>query len=62
MKLLKSNEQLELLFSPLLCWRKLSRTKQQELVEQLSLLLLSCLNQEPKHHKSTEEDQLCQVK
>jgi hypothetical protein len=62
MILLKSREQLELLFSPLVYWRKLSREKQQELLEQLSLLLLSYLDQETKQHKSITEDQLCQEK
>jgi hypothetical protein len=62
MMLLKSSEQLELSFSPCVYWRKLSCEKQQELLEQLSLLLLSYLDHETKQHKSTEEDQSCQEK
>ena len=47
---LKSREQLELSFYPLICWRKLSRDRQHEILEQLSLLLLSNLGGGIKQH------------
>ncbi len=59
---LKSSEQLELSFSPMVCWKKLSRERQHEILDQLSLLLLSHLADEAKQDKSEQEDQLCQVK
>ena len=59
---LKSNEQMELSFSPRVCWRKLSQERQHEILDQLSLLLLSHLADEAKQDQSEQEDQLCQVK
>ena len=59
---LKSSEQLELSFSARASWRKLSRDSQHEILDQLSLLLLSHLADEAQQDKSEQEDQLCQVK
>ena len=59
---LKSSEQLEVSFFPMLSWRKLSREQRQQILDQLSLLLLSNLAEEREQHQSTKEDQLCQVK
>lgn len=59
---LKSSEQLELSFSPRVCWRKLCRDRQHEILDQLSLLLLSHLADEAKQDQSEQEDQLCPVK
>jgi len=59
---LKSHEQMELSFFPRLSWRQLSRERQQQILDQLSLLLLSNLTEEREQHKSKQEDQLCPVK
>ena len=61
---LKSSTQMKLSFSlrQLADWRKLSGEEQHEILEQLSLLLLSNLEEQINQTKSEQEDQLCQVK
>lgn len=59
---LKSHEQMELSFFPRLNWGKLSQERQQQILDQLSLLLLSNLAEEREQHKSKQEDQLCPEK
>jgi hypothetical protein len=59
---LESKEQMELLFSPSICWRKLSQEIRHEILEQLSLLLLSSIEEKVGPVKRAKEDQLCQVK
>lgn len=59
---LKPNEQLEFSFYPRVCWIKLSGEEQHEILKQLSLFLLSYLENENEPNQSTREDQLCQVK
>lgn len=59
---LKSHEQMELSFYLRLSWQKLSQERQQQILDQLSLLLLSNLAEEREQHKSKQEDQLCPEK
>jgi hypothetical protein len=60
---LKSRAQMELSFSPhKLDWRKLSQSRQHELLEQLSLLFLSNLADKTQEDDLAKEEQLCPVK
>ena len=59
---LKSREQLELSFSPRVCWSKLCHEIRHEILEQLSLLLLSSIEGKSEPAQPVKEDQLCPVK
>ena len=60
----KLKQQLEFSFSSpqRVDWRKLSCDHQHELLDQLSLLLMSFLSEESSTDKSEKEDLLCQAK
>lgn len=59
---LKPKQQLELSFSPTVNWYRLPSEHRNEIVQQLSLLLLSNIGETPEKNRSNKEDWLCQEK
>ena len=56
---LKPKEQLELSFSPSVNWYRLTREHRNEILDQLSLLLLSNLGETLDNTRSNKEDRSC---
>lgn len=59
MKKSQPNEQVELFSQTKLQYQKLSKKSQQQILEQLAYLLLSCVGQQ---NLTEKEEQLCQEK
>ena len=57
---MKVEGQLELIFSPIICWSQLTQQSHKKVLDQLSLLLLSNITESKQGE--TKEDQSCQEK